>query len=292
MITSTKHGIDLGYDDMGDPASPAAVFIGGLATQRTVWPDTLCDALVGRGFRVIRFDNRDMGESTWWKAPSGDALAKLIRQPLRAASVLPYTIDDMAQDVVGLLDALQIERAHVVGMSLGGRMAQAVAAGWPTRTTSLVSMMSTSGNPALPPPRAEALAALITPPKDPLDVESVTQLAIMQQRVIGSPRYPMADDYVRQIVALNFRRGNNPEGAMRQWAASVGAGDRRESLRRIIAPTLVLHGKDDPLVLPAAGEDTAANIRGAELHVLDGWGHNIPPAIGPLLADELTTFWA
>lgn len=291
MIAATGHGIDLGYDDLGERSAPAAVFIGGLATQRTVWPDTLCDALAGRGRRVIRFDNRDMGESTWWESPSGDALAKLVQQPLSATSVLPYTIDDMAQDVVGLLDALQIERAHIVGMSLGGRIAQAVAARWPTRTASLVSMMSTTGNPVLPPPRPEALAALMTPPQDPFDVESVSQLAIMQQRVIGSPRYPMPDSYVREVVALNFRRGNNPEGALRQWAASVGAGDRRQSLRRIAAPTLVLHGKDDPLVLPAAGEDTAANICGAKLHILDGWGHNIPPAIGPLLAGELTAFW-
>ncbi|MDA0369408.1 MAG: alpha/beta fold hydrolase [Proteobacteria bacterium] len=291
MILETAGGITLGYDDLGGSRDPAVVLIGGLATQRTVWPDTLCTALVESGHRVIRFDNRDMGESSWWDAPSGEDLLGLLTKGLSVKDRLPYTIDDLAADATGLMDALALQRAHVVGMSMGGLVAQSVAVRWPDRVESLVSMMSTTGNPSLPSSTAAALQALMTPPADPFDQAAVTDLAIMQQRVIGSPLYPMPDDYVRDIVSLNFARGNNPEGALRQWLASSGAGDRRAQLASIRVPTLVLHGRDDPLVPPPAGEDTARTIPGAKLRLIDGWGHNIPPSIGPLLAGELLSFW-
>jgi len=292
MIADTQDGVSIGYDDLGNKADPPVILIGGLATQRTVWPDSLCDALVAGGYRAIRFDNRDMGESTWWDAPTGSALLALVQSPEPDPETLPYTVDDMAGDVIALMDYLELPKAHVVGMSLGGRIAQAIAATWPARTMSLVSMMSTTGSPDLPAATAEAMTALMTPPRDPYDVEAVTELAIMQQGVIGSPKYPMPDDHVRDVVALNFVRGNNPEGALRQWLASVGAGDRRESIAGIFAPTLVLHGRADPLVPMAAGEDTAANIPGAGLRLIEGWGHNIPPVIGPLLAEEMMRFWS
>jgi len=291
MIVDIAGGAVLGCDDLGNPHDPAVILIGGLATQRTVWPDSLCDDLAQSGFRVIRFDNRDMGESTWSSAPSGANLMRMVQGEHGSEDKLAYTIDDLADDVVALMDALQIPRAHVVGMSMGGRIAQSVALRYADRTTSLVSMMSTTGNPALPPPTAAAMTSLMTPPRDPYDVDAVTELAQAQQRVIGSPGYAMPDDYVRDVVALNFRRGNNPEGALRQWLASTHAGDWRSQLSTLKTPTLILHGRADPLVPFAAGEDCAQTIPGAKLHVIDGWGHNIPPAIGPLLAQEMTAFF-
>ncbi len=290
MIGETAGGVAIGYDDLGMQDASAVILIGGLATQRTVWPDILCDRLVAAGYRVIRFDNRDAGQSTSWPSPSGDALARLVREP--SGAPLPYTLDDMAGDVIGLMDLIGVERAHVAGMSMGGRIAQCLAAAWPNRVISLVSMMSTTGNPTLPQATPEAMQALMTPPRDPFDEAAVADLAIMQQGVIGSPAYPMPDDYVREVVALNFQRGNNPDGVMRQWLASAGAGDRRVQLKEIEAPTLVLHGRDDPLIPWQAGQDTAETIRGARLTVIDGWGHNIAPTISKLLADEMTSFWS
>jgi pimeloyl-ACP methyl ester carboxylesterase len=189
------------------------------------------------------------------------------------------------------MDAMRLPTAHILGMSMGGRIAQSVALRHPARAASLVSMMSTTGNPDLPPPTPEAMTSLMTPPSDPHDVDAVTELAQAQQRVIGSPGYVMPDDYVRDVVTLNFRRGNNPEGVMRQWLASVSAGDWRDRLASLKTPTLILHGRDDPLVPAAAGEDCARTIPGAALRLIDSWGHNIPPAIGPLLAQELAAFF-
>jgi len=291
MIVDITGGAVLGCDDLGDPQNPGVILIGGLATQRTVWPDTLCDDLVHAGFRVIRFDNRDMGESTWSAAPTGPDLVRMIQEGLGPKDELAYTLHDLADDVVALMDALGVPTAHIVGMSMGGRIAKSVALRYPDRTASLVSMMSTTGNPDLPPPTPEAMPSLMTPPSDPYDVDAVTELAQAQQRVIGSPGYAMPDDYVRDVMALNFRRGNNPEGVMRQWLASVSAGDWRDRLSSLNTPTLILHGRDDPLVRYAAGEDCARTIPGAALRLIDGWGHNIPPAIGPLLAQELATFF-
>lgn len=290
MIVETAIGMRFGCDDLGDPRAPAVVLIGGLATQRTVWPDALCDALVGAGFRVVRFDNRDVGESSWMQEPSGPALQAMAAAAAEGRLAPPYTLDDMAADTVALMDALEIVCAHIVGMSMGGRIAQLVAADRPQRARSLVSIMSTTGHPTLPPPTPAALAALTMPPDDPFDVEAVTRLAIAQQAVIGSPGFPMPDAYVRKIVALNFARGNNPQGVLRQWLASSLAGDLSGRLSRIVAPTLVVHGADDPLVPPACGRDTARRIAGAELRIVDGMGHNIPPALCPLLGEVMLSF--
>ncbi len=291
MIVDTANGTKIGCDDLGRSQDPAVVLIGGLATQRTVWPDTMCDELVAASYRVIRFDNRDMGESTWSRQPAGDDLLRMVQHGLGPEDTLAYTIDDLGDDVVALMDALKIQTAHVVGMSLGGRIAQSVALRHPQRTVGLVSMMSTTGNPALPPSTPAAMTALMTPPSDPFDVTAVTELAQAQQKVIGSPTYEMADDYVRDVVALNFERGNNPDGVLRQWLASSVAGDWRQRLSEITAPTLIMHGRDDPLIPFAAGEDCAQAIPGAILRLIDGWGHNIPPAIGPLLAQEMSNFF-
>ena len=291
MIVDIAGGAVVGCDDLGNPAHPAVIFIGGLATQRTVWPDSLCTALVDAGYRVIRFDNRDTGESTWSKEPSGADLLRMIQSGPGLDDRVAYRIDDLADDVAALMDALQIKTARVVGMSLGGRIAQAVALRHPSRTSALVSMMSTTGNPGLPSSTPAAMTSLMTPPRDPFDVAAVTELAQSQQKVIGSPGYDMPDDYVRDVVALNFERGNNPEGVLRQLLASGQAGDWRAPLSALDVPTLIMHGRDDPLIPFAAGEDCAQCIPGAALRLIDGWGHNIPPSIGPLLAKELAAFF-
>lgn len=291
MIIDIAGGAVIGFDDLGNPSHPAVILTGGLATQRTVWPNSLCMGLVDAGYRVIRFDNRDTGESTWSKEPSGEDLLRMVQSGFGPSDQIAYTIDDLADDIVALMDALKIECARVVGMSLGGRIAQAAAMRHPQRTAALVSMMSTTGGPGLPPSKPAAMSMLMTPPRDPFDLAAVTELAISQQRVIGSPGYAMPDDYVRDVVALNFKRGNNPEGVLRQLLASGCAGDWRVRLSALNVPTFVMHGRDDPLIPFAAGEDCARNIPGAKLLLIDGWGHNIPPLIGPLLAREMATFF-
>ena len=291
MIIDIASGAVIGFDDLGNPSHPAVILIGGLATQRTVWPDSLCTVLVDAGYRVIRFDNRDTGESTWSKEPSGEDLLRMVQSGFGPNDQIPYTIDDLADDIVELMNALKIERACVVGMSLGGRIAQAAAMCHPQRITALVSMMSTTGRPGLPPSTPAAMSVLVTSPRDPFDLEAVTELAQSQQRIIGSPGYAMPDDYVRDVVALNFKRGNNPEGVLRQLLVSGCAGDWRVRLSALNVPTFIMHGRDDPLIPFAAGEDCARNIPGAKLLLIDGWGHNIPPLIGPLLAREMTAFF-
>lgn len=177
MIADIACGAVIGCDDLGNPSHPAVTLTGGFATQRTVWPDSLCTALVDAGYRVIRFDNRDTGESTWSKEPSGVDLLRIVQAGFSPKDQVANTIDDLAEDIIALMDVLKIERAHVVGMSLGGRIAQAAAMRHPQRTAALVSMMSTTGNPGLPSSTPAAMTALMTPPSDPFDIAAVTELA-------------------------------------------------------------------------------------------------------------------
>jgi pimeloyl-ACP methyl ester carboxylesterase len=177
VIVDIAGGAVISCDDLGNPSHPAVILTGGLATQRTVWPNSLCTGLFDAGYRIIRFDNRDTGESTWSKEPSGVDLLRMVQSGFGPNDQFAYTIDDLADDIVALMDALKIERAHVVGMSLGGRIAQAAAMRHPQRTAALVSMMSTTGNPELPSITPAAMTALTTPLRDPFDVAAVTELA-------------------------------------------------------------------------------------------------------------------
>jgi proline iminopeptidase len=289
----TANGLTLDYESFGDAAAPALLLIMGLGMPGLAWPDEFVDALVAAGFRVVRFDNRDCGHSTKLRNASQPSAAQAIaRALLRLPVHAPYTLDDMAADTVGLLDALGIERAHLVGASLGGMIAQVVAARHPTRAASLVSIMSSTGNPhprvAFGHPRA--LRALLSRPLDPSDINRVVDHLVHVLGVIGSPGFPTDQKLLRDRLERVARRGWYPAGTVRQLLAVLASGDRRPLLARIVAPTLVIHGRDDPLVPLAAGRDTARTIPGARLEVIDGMGHDLAPGVLPILIEKIVPF--
>ncbi len=273
------------YESLGDPSHPAIVLIMGLGMQLLAWPDNFCNALVARGFRVIRFDNRDVGLSgrvTGRKRPNIllAIAAATLHLPVRTA----YTLADMADDTLRLMDQLGIGRAHIVGASMGGMIAHVLAATHPQRVLSLTSIMSTSGNRRLSKPSKAAGKALLTRPSDPNNPDIVIEHLVHTFGVIGSPGYPSTREELRQRIGRSVRRAYDPAGVARQLVAVIAAGDRRKQLKEIKAPTLVIHGADDPLVPLAAGRDTAQQIPGARLEVIPGMGHDFPEALLPRLA--------
>ncbi len=273
------------YESLGDPGHPAIVLIMGLGMQLTAWPDALCAALVARGYRVIRFDNRDCGLSGRARGNKRVNLAlAMAAAALHLPVRVPYTLNDMAGDVIGLLDWLGIGRAHIVGASMGGMIAQILAATAPQRVLSLTSIMSTSGNRRVSRPTKAARKALLSRPADPSDPEMVIEHLVEAFGVIGSPGYPSTRDELRQRLGRSVRRAYEPAGTARQLLAVIASGDRRKLLRTIAVPTLVIHGAQDPLVPLAAGRDTARHIPGASLLVIEGMGHDFPDALLPRLA--------
>ncbi|MEC7622590.1 MAG: alpha/beta fold hydrolase [Pseudomonadota bacterium] len=283
MPKTTANGIEIHYEEQGDPAAPAMLLIMGFGAQLTLWPDELVEALAAQGFRVIRYDNRDVGLSQKFDGVKAPGLVKMtLLSKIGFTPKVPYTLADMADDGVGLLDALGIERAHIVGASMGGMIAQHVAARHPDRCLSLTTVFSTTGNPKLPPARPEAMKALITRP-DSTEEGVLVEHGMMLARTIGSPGYPAPEDRLRERTRASVRRSFYPEGPTRHLSAIVADGDRRAMLRDIAVPTLVLHGEDDPLVPCEGGRDTAASIPGAKLKTIPGWGHDLPLE----LVDEL-----
>ena len=283
MPKTTANGIEIHYEEQGDPAAPAMLLIMGFGAQLTLWPDELVEALAAQGFRVIRYDNRDVGVSQKFDGVKAPGLVKMtLLSKIGFTPKVPYTLADMADDGVGLLDALGIERAHIVGASMGGMIAQHVAARHPDRCLSLTTVFSTTGNPKLPPARPEAMKALITRP-DSTEEGVLVEHGMMLARTIGSPGYPAPEDRLRERTLASVRRSFYPEGPTRHLSAIVADGDRRAMLRDIAVPTLVLHGEDDPLVPCEGGRDTAASIPGAKLKTIPGWGHDLPLE----LVDEL-----
>jgi len=282
------NGLEIEYESLGDPGAPAILLIMGLGMQLLAWPDAFCERLLARGFRVIRFDNRDVGLSakiSGAKRPHliWAMLAARMRLPLRP----PYTLGDMADDAIGLLDGLGIARAHVVGASMGGMIAQLLAARFPQRVLSLTSIMSSSGNPKLPRPKPDAMKALLSRPADPHNAQAVIDHLVRVFGIIGSPGFPADPAELRERVGRSVRRGYYPEGVARQLIAVIASGDRRKLLRTIAAPTLVIHGAADPLVPPDAGRDTARSIAGAQLMLIEGMGHDLPPALFERLAQAI-----
>ena len=283
MPKTTANGIEIHYEEQGDPAAPAMLLIMGFGAQLTLWPDELVEALAAQGFRVIRYDNRDVGLSQKFDGVKAPGFVKMtLLSKIGFTPKVPYTLADMADDGVGLLDALGIERAHIVGASMGGMIAQHVAARHPDRCLSLTTVFSTTGNPKLPPARPEAMKALITRP-DSTEEGMLVEHGMMLARTIGSPGYPAPEDRLRERTLASVRRSFYPEGPTRHLSAIVADGDRRAMLRDIAVPTLVLHGEDDPLVPCEGGRDTAASIPGAKLKTIPGWGHDLPLE----LVDEL-----
>jgi len=283
------NGLSLYYEERGDPAHPPILLVMGLGAQLTLWPEELVEALGNRGFRVIRYDNRDIGLSQKMEGARAPGLKwQVIRQKLGFPAKVPYTLRDMAGDAIALLGALGIERAHVVGASMGGMIAQLMAVHHGKRLLSLTSIMSTTGNPDLPPAEKHAMDALVKPVPS-LKEEDLLEHGLNIQRNIGSPGYPPNPERQRELVLASIRRSVYPAGLPRQLAAIIDDGDRRKRLASIDVPTLVLHGEDDPLVKLPAGEDTALSIRGARLVTIPGWGHDLPLELTDRIADEIAT---
>ena len=265
------------------------LLIMGFGAQLTLWPDELVEALASRGFRVIRYDNRDIGLSQKFDGVKAPGLVKMtLLSKLGMTPRVPYTLSDMAADGVGLLDALGIERAHVVGASMGGMIAQHVAAKYPDRCLSFTQIFSTSGNPRLPAARKEALQALVTRPRSN-DEAVLVEHGIMLARTIGSPGFPAQEERLRERTLASVKRSFYPEGPTRHLSAIVADGDRSTMLREISVPTLVLHGEDDPLVPCEGGRDTAACIPAARLRTIPGWGHDLPLELVETLSDEIAS---
>jgi pimeloyl-ACP methyl ester carboxylesterase len=291
MPNLKANGISIEYEEFGDRNGRPLLLIMGLGAQMILWHEEFCEQLAARGHRVIRFDNRDVGKSTWFDqlgVPDVMAAmtAALARQPVTA----PYLIRDMAADAVGVLDALHIDKADIVGASMGGMIAQAVAIEFPSRVRTLTSIMSSTGNPDLPPASPSAMAVLLAPPPTTRD-ESIER-GVTVFRTIGSPGFPFDEADVRARATRGYDRGFNPAGTVRQLVAILASGSRKEALRAVRAPALVIHGKDDPLVPFAAGQDTAAAIPGAELLAIDGMGHDMPRAVWPRLIDAISALSA
>ena len=289
MTQARANGVTIEYDTQGPETGQPLLLICGLGMQMIRWTPPFLQALVDRGFFVIRFDNRDTGLSTAFNEAGVPAIAEVVAALRRGEKPdVPYRLEDMAADAVGVLDALGVGAAHIVGVSMGGMIAQLVAADYPDRTLSLTSIMSTTGNHALPPAKPEAMDTLNNRPPSPFeDEEAFLAHSVRSSRAIGSPGYPIPEADLRASALAAVRRSYNPSGFGRQMAAVTATGDRRAKLATITAPTLVIHGTDDPLVPVEGGRDTAANIKGAELVEIPGMGHDLPPALFAKIADAI-----
>jgi pimeloyl-ACP methyl ester carboxylesterase len=283
MPRARANGLDIAYESFGREGDPVILLIMGFAAYLTFWPETLCVGLAARGFRVIRFDNRDVGKSTHLFEKGVPGLSEIMTKALAGEPVAaPYALDDMAADAVALMEAIGARRAHIVGASMGGMIAQLVAAHYPEKTTSLVSIMSTTGRRDLPPAEPEAMAALMTPPAS-TEREDRVQGAMRIWRAFGGRGFRPTDAALRAIAEREVDYlPYEPTGMIRQMAAIAAAPPRNDILKKVRAPTLVIHGAEDPLVPLACGEDTARSIAGAELVVVPGLGHDMNDNIAPV----------
>ena len=273
------NGIELCYEELGDPAGEALVLIMGLATQMIHWDEDFCGLLGDRGYRVIRFDNRDIGLSTKIDSEPPPGITKMMLGVGRSA----YLLRDMAADTVGLLDHLGIDRAHVTGASMGGMIAQQLAIDHPDRVSSLCSIMSTTGSRRLRFPRWRAFGAVMARP--PRDRDGFIEQAVKTFKIIGSPGYPMDEPRFRELIARAYDRCHYPPGVSRQLHAINCSGDRTRALRRLDVPALVIHGSADPLVRLRGGRATARAIPDARLRVIEGMGHDLPRQLHEELAE-------
>jgi pimeloyl-ACP methyl ester carboxylesterase len=285
------NGIDIEYESFGRDGDPCVLLIMGFSAQLTLWQTSFCEQLAAKGFRVIRFDNRDVGKSQHFiEAGVPDIAALMVALQTGAPVTAPYTLDDMAADAAGLLDALGIKQAHIVGASMGGMIAQLVAINHPAKTKSLTSIMSTTARPGLPPGTPEAMGALMTPPASPGREDRIAA-SLNTWKVLGSPGFPATDAELRKNAERDADRvAYEPTGIARQMAAIVAAPPRHETLGAVKVPTLVLHGKDDPIIPYPCGEDTAKCVPGAELVIVPGMAHDFTELLTPVYLKHVGDF--
>ncbi|MEZ5078624.1 MAG: alpha/beta fold hydrolase [Solirubrobacterales bacterium] len=276
------NGIELDYQEMGDPAGEPLLLVMGLSLQMIAWDEEFCSLLADRGFRVIRFDNRDVGRSTRFDAAGVPTRFEMLSGRRAPAA---YLLPDLAHDSFGLLDHLGIESAHLVGASMGGMVVQQMAIERPGRVRSLVSVMSTTGSRRVPPPRPRVMRALLGPP--PSGREAMIERAVQTFRVIGSPGFPFEEARLRELAGESFDRGFNPAGVARQLHAILASGNRTRGLGRLALPATVIHGASDPLVRPAGGRATARAIPGARLRMVEGMGHDLPRQLWESFAEDI-----
>jgi len=293
-VGTTSGDLKLYYEDMGDIENPPVLLIMGLGSQLLLWRTDFCEKLVGRGLRVIRYDNRDAGlSSKTERRSSGQRLTtRLARSWLGLRSNAAYTLEDMADDAAALLDHLGIEHAHIVGASMGGMIAQVFAARFPKRTKTLGILFSSNNSPFLPPPAPRALLAILKGPPPAASRDVIIDNAVRVSNIIGSPRYRMPLEQVRADAAEGYDRSYYPQGVARHFGAIMGSGSLAHYDRRIVAPTVVIHGRSDKLMRPFGGRAIARAINGARLVLFDGMGHDLPQQLWDRLIGVLTSNFA
>ncbi|HET7509310.1 MAG TPA: alpha/beta hydrolase [Solirubrobacterales bacterium] len=283
-LMAPVNGVELCYQEMGDPGGEPLLLVMGLATQMIAWDEEFCALLAERGFRVVRFDNRDIGRST--KVSDAGVAGRfdlLIGRPGTA----PYLLRDMAADTFGLMDHLGIDSAHLVGASMGGMIAQAAAIERPERVRSLTSIMSTTGSRRVGHPSYRTFGLLLG--ERPREREEMIERVVKTFKVIGSPGYPFEEERVRELAGRSYDRGHSAAGIARQLHAITASGDRTPKLRELDLPALVIHGKKDILVNPSGGRATAKAIPDARLKMVEGMGHDLPRALWPSFTEEIAT---
>jgi len=275
MPRASANGIEIEYQTYGEASARPLLLLRGLGTQLIQWEPELCQQLADAGHYLVIFDNRDVGLSTHFESAGVPKLADVMQAALSGGDPgAPYGIEDMADDTVGLMDALELEDAHVAGISMGGMISQVTALRHPARVRSLISIMSSTGNPDLPPAKPEAMAVLVTP--SPPEREAYIEHSVKVQRTIGSPGFEFDEAGVREMAGRVYDRAFDPGGVARQMAAVVAGGNRKPALASVRAPTLVIHGTDDPLIPLPGGHDTAEAIPGAGILEIPGMGHDVP----------------
>ena len=291
MPSVQSNGLEIAYEEVGPRDGRPLALVMGLGVSLVFWEEGFCAMLAERGHRVIRFDNRDVGRSTKLDALGVPNVLEAMDALASGTTIAgPYLLTDMARDTIGLMDALGIERAHVIGASMGGMIAQTIAIEHPHRLRSMTSIMSSTGSPSLPLGKPEAMALLVRPPVS--ERSAYVDQAVEVWRVIGSPGFPFDEQRVRIRAAAHFDRGYHPPGIARQLVAVVASGDRTASLSKVSTPSLVIHGVDDPLVPVEAGKATAAAVPGASLLLVEGMGHDMPPQVWPRIVDAISELTA
>jgi pimeloyl-ACP methyl ester carboxylesterase len=292
--TARSGDLDIYYEDMGEPGDPAVLLIMGLGSQLLLWRDGFCEKLVAQGLRVIRYDNRDVGLSskTQRRKTGGALIPTMLKFWLGMAGDADYRLEDMADDGAAVLDHLGIDRAHIVGASMGGMIAQIFAAQFDQRTRSLAVIFSSNNRPLLPPPAPRALFAILRGPKPDSPIGVIADNAVRVWRIIGSPGYPAPEQRLRDDAIAAYDRCYYPWGIARHFGAIIASGSLAHYDRQISAPTVVLHGRADKLQRPFGGRVVARAIRGARLVLFDGMGHDLPEQLWDRITGELTTTFA